>query len=106
MRDSMAGFDAIVGPTIAITPPIVDDVADPKSYHRHNMAAARNTSTVNWLDQCAVTMPVALDAAGMPVGLHIICPQGADEAALAIALCFEKVLGTARQRLGVPPLCA
>ena len=104
MRDSMIGFDAIVGPTIAITPPIVDVVADPKEYHRHNMGAARNSSTVNMLDLCAVTMPVALDAAGMPVGLHIICPLGADETALAIALAFEKVLGTARQRLGVPPL--
>ena len=104
MRERMAGFDAIVGPTIAITAPIVDDVADPKSYHRANMGAARNTSTINMLDLCAITMPVALDAAGMPVGLHIICPLGEDEKALAIALAFEKVLGTARQRLGVPPL--
>jgi aspartyl-tRNA(Asn)/glutamyl-tRNA(Gln) amidotransferase subunit A len=104
VRDGMAGFDAIVGPTIAITPPIVDDVADLKSYHRANMGASRNTSTVNMLDLCAVTMPVALDAAGMPVGLHIICPLGEDETALAIALAAEKVLGTARQRLGVPPL--
>ena len=106
VRASMAGFDAIVGPTIAITPPIVDDVVDAKGYHRHNMAAARNTSTVNMLDLCAVTMPVALDAAGMPVGLHIICPLGEDETALAIALAFEKLLGTARQRLGTPPLGA
>lgn len=104
VRDGMTGYDAIVGPTIAITPPIVDDVADPKAYHRANMGAARNTSTVNMLDLCAVTMPVALDAAGMPVGLHIICPLGEDETALAIALAAEKVLGTARQRLGVPPL--
>ncbi len=104
VRESMAGFDAVVGPTIAITPPIVDDVADPKSYHHANMGASRNTSTVNMLDLCAVTMPVALDAASMPVGLHVICPLGADEKALAMALAFEKVLGTARQRLGVPPL--
>jgi Asp-tRNA(Asn)/Glu-tRNA(Gln) amidotransferase A subunit family amidase len=40
----------------------------------------------------------------MPVGLHIICPLGEDETALAIALAAEKVLGTARQRLGIPPL--
>ncbi len=104
VREDMAGFDAIVGPTIAITPPLVDDVADLKSYHRANMGASRNTSTVNMLDLCAVTLPVALDAAGMPVGLHIICPLGEDETALAIALAAEKVLGTARQRLGVPPL--
>jgi aspartyl-tRNA(Asn)/glutamyl-tRNA(Gln) amidotransferase subunit A len=106
VREGMAGFDAIVGPTIAITPPIVEDVADPKDYHRANMGASRNTSTVNMLDLCAVTMPVALDEAGMPVGLHIICSLGEDETALAIALAAEKALGTARQRLGVPPLGA
>ena len=71
-RDSMAGFDAIVGPTIAITPPTIEDVADPKDYHRANMATTRNTSTVNMLDLCAVTLPVALDAAGMPVGAALV----------------------------------
>jgi aspartyl-tRNA(Asn)/glutamyl-tRNA(Gln) amidotransferase subunit A len=103
-RDSMAGFDAIVGPTIAITPPTLDEIAEPKDYHRANMATTRNTSTVDMLDLCALTLPVARDAAGMPVGLHIVCPLGADETALAIGLAFEKVLGTARQRLGAPPL--
>jgi len=103
-REAMAGFDAIVGPTVAITPPTLDAVASAEGYHRHNMATIRNTGTVNMLDLCAITMPVALDAAGLPVGLHIICPLGADETALAIALAFEKVLGAARQRLGTPPL--
>lgn len=103
-REAMAGFDAIVGPTIAITPPILEAVAEPAAYYRDNMATIRNTGTVNMLDLCAITMPVALDAAGMPVGLHIICPLGADKTALAIALAFEAVLGTARQRLGTPPL--
>ena len=60
------------------------DLIDPRDYHRHNMATARNTSTVNMLDQCAVTMPVALDAAGMPAGLHILCPLGADETAFVL----------------------
>ena len=103
-RERMAGFDAVVGPTVIMTPPRVEDVADPKDYHHHNMATVRNTGTVNMLDLCAVTIPAALDAAGMPVGLHIVCALGDDETALAIALAAERVLGTARQRLGVAPL--
>lgn len=105
MHEGMLGFDAIVGPTIAISPPTLEEVAESKEYHRHNMAASRNTSTVNMLDLCAVTMPVALDSINMPVGLHIISQHGNDEKLLAIALTFEKVLGSARERIGIPPLC-
>ncbi len=102
----MAGFDALVGPTVAITPPTVVAVADLADYSRLNMLALRNTSTVNMLEMCAVTVPVALDAAGLPVGLQIACPGGDDARALALATVCERVLGPARRRLGVPPLCA
>ena len=105
MHEGMLGFDAIVGPTIAISPPTLEEVAESKEYHRHNMAASRNTSTVNMLDLCAITIPVALDSINMPVGLHVISQHGDDEKLLAIALTFEKVLGSARERIGVPPLC-
>ena len=105
IRETMLGFDAIVGPTIPISPPTLEEVSESKSYHQHNMGAARNTSTVNMLDLCAITIPVCLDKKGMPVGLQIICPLNLDEKALAIALSFEKVLGNARQRIGTPPLC-
>ena len=105
MRENMLGFDAIVGPTIAISPPTLAEVSESKQYHRRNMAASRNTSTVNMLDLCAITIPVALDSINMPVGLHVISQHGDDEKLLAIALTFEKVLGSARERIGVPPLC-
>jgi Asp-tRNA(Asn)/Glu-tRNA(Gln) amidotransferase A subunit family amidase len=40
----------------------------------------------------------------MPVGLHIVCPRNEDVRSIAIARAFEKHLGTARERLGTPPL--
>ena len=95
---------AVVGPTVPITPPRIEDVREPSPYMKANLMAARNTTTVNLLTMCAVTMPVALDAAGMPVGLHIVCPRHEDARAIAIARAFEKHLGTARERLGAPPL--
>jgi len=48
---------------------------------------------------------VALDGAGMPVGLQLIAAAGREERLLSVALAVEKVLGTARQRIGVPPRC-
>jgi aspartyl-tRNA(Asn)/glutamyl-tRNA(Gln) amidotransferase subunit A len=101
-----AGLHAIVGPTLPISPPKMADLEDPAEHLAANMALVRNTNTASLLRMCAVTIPVALDAEGMPVGLHIVCPGGHDETAVAIAMVFERVLGTARERLGVPPLCA
>ena len=82
------------------------DVEDPAVHLAANFALVRNTNTASLLKMCAITIPVALDAEGMPVGLHIVCRGGDDETALAIAMAFERVLGTPRERLGVPPLCA
>ena len=49
-------------------------------------------------------MPVGCDRAGMPVGLQLIAPAGAEERLVAIGLAAERVLGTAADRLGTPPL--
>jgi aspartyl-tRNA(Asn)/glutamyl-tRNA(Gln) amidotransferase subunit A len=61
------------------------------------------TVAINYLGLCAITMPVGRDRAGMPVGLQL---TGAEERLLAIALAAERVLGTAADRLGTPPLLA
>ena len=102
---AFAGVHAIVGPTLPISPPKMSDVEDAEVHLATNFALVRNTNTASLLKMCAVTIPVALDAQNMPVGLHIVCPGGHDETALAIAMAFERALGTARERLGVPPMC-
>lgn len=96
-------IDAIVGPTIPITPPKIADLQSVEAYQAKNLMSLRNTSVGNILALSGVTIPAGLDAAGMPTGLQLLTPNGADETALAMAVAFEKVLGTARQRLGTPP---
>lgn len=97
-------FDAIIGPTIPITPPRMSDIATPETHLAANTAIVRNTVTVSLLHQCAVTMPVGLDDAGMPVGLQVVCREGDDATALGAASAFERVLGTSRERLGRSPM--
>ena len=104
--DRLRAVDVLVTPTVAVTPPTLDELADGDAYRRANMLSLRNTSTVNYLGLCAVTVPVALDAVGMPVGLHLIARNGEDEKLLAVALAVEQALGTGRQRIGRPPLAA
>lgn len=99
----LADVDAMVTPTVAITPPIMADIAEVENYRPANLMALRNTGIANYLSLCALTMPVALDAAGMPVGLHIIGPLRSEERLLSIGLGLERALGTGRERLGKPP---
>jgi aspartyl-tRNA(Asn)/glutamyl-tRNA(Gln) amidotransferase subunit A len=98
--------DAIVGPTIPISPPKIADLQSVDAYQAKNLLSLRNTSVGNILALSGVTLPVGLDAAGLPVGLQVLTPNGADETALAMAVTLEKVLGTPRARLGTPALCA
>lgn len=98
--------DVIASPTLCLTPPLMADVADADSHLRANRRIVRNTVAVNYLGFCAITMPVGLDSVGMPVGLQLIAAAGAEERLLTIALAAERVLGTAVDRLGTPPLLA
>ena len=102
---AFADIDVLAIPTLAGTPPTLDEVAELDGYRRHYMLLIRNLCVVNMMGQCAITLPVGLDAGGMPVGLQLIAPGGEDEQLLATALACEKILGTSRQRLGEPPLC-
>jgi len=98
--------DVIASPTLCLTPPLMSDVADADNHLRVNRRIVRNTLAVNYLGLCAITMPVGRDGTGMPVGLQLTAPAHAEERLLAIALAAERVLGTAADRLGTPPLLA
>ncbi len=98
--------DALVGPTTPITAPRMDEVADAEGYRQRNMAALRNTAPGNLLDLCGLSLPVALDREGLPVGLQLLAGRGGDERLLSVGLAVEAALGTALERLGRPPALA
>jgi aspartyl-tRNA(Asn)/glutamyl-tRNA(Gln) amidotransferase subunit A len=101
-----ADVEVIASPTLAVAPPLIAEVRDAESNFRINRRLVRNTVGVNYLGLCAITLPVGRDRAGMPVGLQFIAPPGNEERLVAVAYAAERVLGTARQRLGTPPLLA
>lgn len=100
------GADLLVLPTAIITPPPVSDLQDLDRYVETNTAALRPTCPASMLGLCAITLPVGLDRADMPVGLQLVARAGDDELLLAAALASERALGTAQDRLGRPPLLA
>lgn len=106
MAAAMNQIDVLVSPTVPVTAPLLSEVQDPKAYSAKNLLALSNTCIANILGLCAITMPVALDGKGIPIGLQIMAVGGAEDRLLATALLFENKLGMSKDRLGKPPLGA
>lgn len=89
---ALAGFDAVVCPTVPITaPPIADLVASDEAFFKANGLLLRNTFAFNFLDGCAFTLPCH-EPGALPVGLMLAAPGGHDAALAAIALAVEAAL--------------
>ena len=105
-RRAASRFDdvhVIVSPTTPIAPPRLDACGDRDRYRERNLMMIRNTCLANLLGLNGLTMPVGLDALGLPVGLQLMAAANRDDTLFAAGLAFEKILGTARERLGAPP---
>ena len=103
LREELRGIDVLATPTLPITAPALEEVAAPEAWQRINRRAVRNTYVASLLGLCALSLPVGLDAARIPVGLQLIAGPWQEEGLLAIGCRFEGALGDARQRLGAPP---
>jgi aspartyl-tRNA(Asn)/glutamyl-tRNA(Gln) amidotransferase subunit A len=99
------GVDVIATPTVMFTPHVLAEEADAEQFWARNRKIVHNLVPVNYLTLCAATLPVGLDRLGMPVGLQLIAKGGDDERLVAIACAAERILGTPRDILGVPPMC-
>ena len=86
-----APFDALLMPTVAITAPPITAFERDEDYRHLNALILRNPSVINFLDRCAVTIPI--QPPGMPpVGLMVIGEHGADRRLLALARGIETAL--------------
>jgi aspartyl-tRNA(Asn)/glutamyl-tRNA(Gln) amidotransferase subunit A len=89
----LGGTVVLACPTVANTPPRLADVSTPETYRAQNVLCLRNTAMVSYLGFCAVTLPVGLDAAGMPVGLQLVARGRHEPRLLAAARRVELRLG-------------
>ena len=85
----MGGFDALILPSVAILPPPLAAFADDAEYARLNWLALRNTFTGNFLNRCAISLPIPGDG---PVGLMLMGLPGADAGLFGVAAAVERVL--------------
>ena len=95
--ERMGAVDAWVAPTVPLLPMAVDACASLDAAAEWNRRSTRNTQPVNYLGQCAVSMPLQGPRTRLPVGLQIACAPGHDARLLSIALALEQVLGAGKR---------
>jgi aspartyl-tRNA(Asn)/glutamyl-tRNA(Gln) amidotransferase subunit A len=88
---ALQGFDACVYPTVKITAPPFSAFESDADYVAINRGLLRNTSLLNLLDGCALTLPCHQDGEP-PVGLSLAGPGGADLRILGIAQTLAPVV--------------
>ena len=84
-------IDAMIYPTVSSIPPLVSDTQDPDKLGPINLRCLRNTSTVNYFDGCAVSLPCHVEGEA-PVGLMVSSVYGDDERLLEIAAAVESAI--------------
>jgi aspartyl-tRNA(Asn)/glutamyl-tRNA(Gln) amidotransferase subunit A len=87
----MAGLDAAILPTTPNIPPLVSALETDDEYLRLNFLSLRNTFIGNFLDMCAISLPVH-EPEEPPVGLMAMAPSGSDRRLLSVALALEDLL--------------
>ncbi|WP_227369713.1 amidase [Halomonas sp. M20] len=103
--ERLAAIDALLTPTVAITPPTLTSLEPEGAYAKANMHALRNTVMGNFMGLCGLTLPVGKDAAGMPVGMQLLAGPWQEARLLVIGQAIENKLGRGHDILGEPPAC-
>jgi len=91
-----ADVDAFIMPTLSLVAPAIAAFAKDEDYWRLNARILRNTAIVNFLDRCALSMPIQ-EPGQAPVGLTIVGRHGADWQVLAMAQGIEALVASGRR---------
>lgn len=90
----LAGFDAMVMPTVPVVAPRIADLqASDVAYFSANSQILRGPSLINFLDGCGLSLPCH-EPGTAPVGLTLAGPAGTDALILALGLAAEKTLAS------------
>ncbi|MBV9747948.1 MAG: amidase [Acetobacteraceae bacterium] len=91
MDQATLPFDALALPTVPIVPPPLADLEDEAEYGRVNALVLRNTSPANFLDRCAISLPMHREGEP-PAGLMLMGETGGDARLFGVAAAVEKAI--------------
>ena len=77
--------------------PAISDIDDRERYAQTNMLLLRNTSAVNALGVCALSLPCGFTRDGLPIGLQLIGPAFDEQRVLRLGHAYEQATEWHRQ---------
>ena len=86
-----SGLDGLVMPAVPILPPLISEVDNDELYGPLNFLCLRNTFLGNFLDSCAISIPMTARGEA-PAGLMIMRPHGQDTELFNASAGVEAVL--------------
>ena len=89
---ALAGFDALVMPTVPVLPPRLDDLDDDDTYYQTNRLVFRLAEVANRIDAPSISLPIV---ARQPIGLMLTGQRGQDKSLLQLAVSVQDVLKAA-----------
>ena len=87
----MENYDCLAYPTVPMIAPPISAFAEDADFTRLNMLALRNPAVMNFLDGCAISVPMTR-LPHAPTGLMLSCPHGQDAKLFALAAGIEALL--------------
>jgi aspartyl-tRNA(Asn)/glutamyl-tRNA(Gln) amidotransferase subunit A len=84
-------YDALIMPTVPIVAPPLASLDAEAQFRAVNFLLLRNTTIVNVLDRCAISIPCHRRG-DAPVGLMLVGEHGADRRLFAIAAAAEQIV--------------
>lgn len=88
---AMADVDVMIAPTLPMMAPKIAEVE--ADFDHLNAQMLRNTSYLNLVDACAISIPVHVEGETVPAALMIAAPHGADKVVLNAARQIDPLFG-------------
>jgi aspartyl-tRNA(Asn)/glutamyl-tRNA(Gln) amidotransferase subunit A len=85
---AVAGFDALLAPTVPVLPPFAEDLSDDAYYTQINLQALSHTRIGNLMAQTALTLPTGVAM----TGIMLMAPHGAEARLLRLGAAAEAAL--------------
>ena len=92
--------DCLLLPTVPTHPTVDEALADPVGV---NTNLGTYTNFVNLFDLCALAVPVRSRSDGLPFGVTLVAPAGADDGLAVLGRAAMAVCGTGAGKPGPPP---
>ena len=92
VADRLEGYDALLSPTVPVIAPTIESLeTSDEAYFAANALILRNTGLINFLDGCALSLPIHAEGEA-PVGLMVAGTAYDDDRILTVGRSIEALL--------------